>query len=90
MAHTKAVSTTKLGRDSESKRLGVKLSGGQGAKIGNIIVRQRGSKFIAGVGTKIGSDDTIYAVKNGKVRFTTKKKNLYDGGRRAVKVVSIV
>ena len=90
MAHTKAKSTTKLGRDSESKRLGVKLSSGQVAIPGNIIIRQRGSKFWPGAGVRIGSDDTIYAVKPGHVKFTTKKKINYDGNRRVIKVVNVV
>ena len=90
MAHTKAGSTTKLGRDSESKRLGVKLYAGQAAIPGNIIVRQRGSKFMAGVGVRIGKDDTLYAVKEGKVKFATLRKKNYDGNTRTVKVVAIV
>lgn len=90
MAHTKAKSTTKLGRDSESKRLGVKLSGGQSAIPGNIIIRQRGSKFMAGSGVRMGKDDTIYAVQSGKIKFATKKKQNYDGSRRLVKIVSVV
>lgn len=90
MAHTKAKSTTKLGRDSESKRLGVKLFGGQVVIPGNIIIRQRGSKVIAGLGTRMGKDDTIYAVTNGKVKFSTRKKTNYDGNRRLVKVVSVL
>ncbi|MEK7616020.1 MAG: 50S ribosomal protein L27 [Patescibacteria group bacterium] len=90
MAHTKAGSTTKLGRDSESKRLGVKLYAGQVAIPGNIIIRQRGSKFVAGTGVRIGKDDTLYAVKSGKVNFTTRKKKNYDGNTRTVKVVAVV
>ena len=90
MAHTKAKSTTKLGRDSESKRLGVKLSDGQVAISGNIIIRQRGSKYLAGAGVRMGSDDTIYAVKPGRVKFSTHKKTNYDGNHRVVKVVSVV
>jgi large subunit ribosomal protein L27 len=90
MAHTKAKGTTKLGRDSESKRLGVKLSDGQPAIIGNIIIRQRGSKYLVGEGAKIGSDDTIYATKNGKVKFTTTKKTKYDGNRIFVMVVNVI
>ena len=90
LAHTKAKSTTKLGRDSESKRLGVKLSDGQAAISGNIIIRQRGSKFMAGEGVKMGKDDTIYAIKRGKVKFTTRKKMNYDGNRRIAKVVNVV
>lgn len=90
MAHTKAKSTTKLGRDSESKRLGVKLSGGQLAAPGNIIIRQRGSKYMAGLGVRMGKDDTIYAIKSGKVKFITRKKRDYDGSRHLIKVVSVV
>lgn len=90
MAHTKAKGTTKLGRDSESKRLGVKLSDGQPAITGNIIIRQRGSKYLVGEGAKIGSDDTIYAARNGKVNFTTTKKKNFDGSRRIVKVVNVI
>ena len=90
MAHTKAKSTTKLGRDSESKRLGVKLSDGQVAIPGNIIIRQRGSKYLAGAGVKMGKDDTIYAVISGKVKFTTRKKKNYDGNHRIVKIINVV
>jgi len=90
MAHTKAKSTTKLGRESESKRLGVKLYDGQVAVPGNIIIRQRGSKFLPGAGVRIGKDDTIYAVRGGKVKFTTRRKLNYDGGRRVAKIVNVV
>ena len=90
MAHTKAKSTTKLGRDSESKRLGVKLSDGQTAISGNIIIRQRGSKYMPGIGVRIGSDDTIYAVQQGRVKFSTRKKQNYDGSRKLIKIVNVV
>ena len=90
MAHTKAKSTTKLGRDSESKRLGVKLSDGQTAISGNIIIRQRGSKYMAGLGVKMGKDDTIYAIESGKVKFSARKKKNFDGSRRLVKTVNVV
>ena len=89
MAHTKAGSTTKLGRDSESKRLGVKLSAGQSAISGNIIIRQRGSRYTAGFGTRMGKDDTVYAVTSGKVKFSSFRKRNYDGNTRMVKVVSV-
>ncbi len=90
MAHTKAGGTSKLGRDSQSKRLGVKLSAGQIAIPGNIIIRQRGSKFIAGEGVRMGKDDTLYANKAGKVSFGSRRKKNYDGNTRTIKVVSIV
>ncbi|MBI2062383.1 MAG: 50S ribosomal protein L27 [Candidatus Yanofskybacteria bacterium] len=90
MAHTKAIGSTQLGRDSQPKYLGVKLYAGETAKPGAIIIRQRGTKFIPGEGVRIGSDDTIYAVTNGKVKFTTKKKTKYDGSKRLVKIVNVV
>ena len=79
MAHTKASGSTRLGRDSQSQRLGVKLFAGQVAKTGNIIVRQRGGKFLPGKNTRRGVDDTIYAVANGSVSFQTKKRTRFDG-----------
>ncbi|MEK7506766.1 MAG: 50S ribosomal protein L27 [Patescibacteria group bacterium] len=90
MAHAKSGGTTKLGRDSESKRLGVKLSSGQLAIPGNIIIRQRGSKYLAGQGVKMGKDDTIFAITNGIVKFTTRKKKNFNGSRRLVKTVHVV
>ncbi len=90
MAHTKAIGTTRLGRDSQPKYLGVKLYDGQIAKPGDIIIRQRGSKFLAGKGVRLGSDYTIYSITNGKVKFTTKKKTKFDGHKRLVKIVNVV
>ena len=90
MAHTKAIGTTRLGRDSQPKYLGVKLYDGQVARPGSIIIRQRGSKFIAGKGVRLGKDYTIYAVVEGKVKFTTRKKKLYNGHKRVVKIVNVV
>lgn len=79
MAHTKAKGTSKLGRDSQSKRLGVKVFGGQKINSGQIILRQRGSKFFSGVGTAMGSDDTIYAKKAGIVKFSSSKIRRFFG-----------
>jgi len=90
LAHTKSSGTTKLGRDSESKRLGVKLSDGQNAVTGNIIIRQRGSKYLTGKGVKMGSDDTIYSITEGTVKFTTHKKKNFNGSRRVVKTVHVM
>ena len=90
MAHTKAIGSTQLGRDSQPKYLGVKLHDGETAKTGNIIIRQRGTKYFPGKGVRKGSDDTIYAVINGKVKFTTTKKVRYDGTRRLVKIVHVI
>ncbi len=73
MAHIKAGGVTKGNRDSIAKRLGVKRYGGQTVKAGDILVRQRGTKFRPGVGTKIGKDDTIYAVVSGMVAFFKQK-----------------
>ncbi len=75
MAHKKGVGSSKNGRESESKRLGVKIWGGQFATAGNIIVRQRGTKHNPGVNVGIGKDHTLYALVTGKVVFTKKKDN---------------
>ena len=75
MAHKKAASSTDNGRDSISKRLGVKLFGGQVAKAGNIIVRQRGTKFHAGLNTYLGKDYTLHAKVDGIVTFQKRKFN---------------
>jgi len=72
MAHKKAGGSTRNGRDSESKRLGVKLFGGQAAKAGNILVRQRGTKFHAGTNVRIGRDHTLFATADGAVKFEVK------------------
>ncbi len=90
MAHTKAIGSTQLGRDSQPKYLGVKLHDGEPAKPGSIIIRQRGTKFVPGKGVRIGSDDTLYAVATGTVKFTTRKKLRYDGTHRLVKIVNVV
>ena len=74
MAHKKGVGSTKNGRDSESKRLGVKKSDGQTVISGNIIVRQRGTKIHPGINVRRGSDDTLFAVADGKVKFEYFKK----------------
>ena len=75
MAHKKAGGSTSNGRDSHSKRLGVKRFGGEEVLAGNIIVRQRGTKFHAGVNTGLGKDHTIFAKASGKVRFQVKGPN---------------
>jgi large subunit ribosomal protein L27 len=72
MAHKKAGGSTNNGRDSESKRLGVKRYGGEQVIAGNIIVRQRGTRFHAGVNVGIGRDHTIFAKADGQVQFTVK------------------
>ena len=72
MAHKKAGGSTRNGRDSESKRLGVKIFGGQAVRAGNIIVRQRGTHFHAGSNVGIGRDHTLFALSDGAVRFDRK------------------
>ncbi len=72
MAHKKAGGSTKNGRDSESKRLGVKIFGGQQVLAGSIIVRQRGTRFHAGLNVGIGRDHTLFAKRDGQVRFDKK------------------
>lgn len=75
MAHKKGVGSSKNGRESASKRLGVKLYGGQMAKAGNIIIRQRGTQHHPGVGVGLGKDHTIYALVDGVVKFERKRNN---------------
>ena len=77
MAHKKGAGSTKNGRDSNSKRLGVKIYGNQIVKAGGIIVRQRGLTFKPGSGVKVGNDYTIFAVKDGTVEFNADKKAKY-------------
>lgn len=90
MAHTKAGGSTRLGRDSQGQRLGVKLYAGERAKIGNIIVRQRGSKIRAGLNVKQGHDDTLYAMINGVVKFTNKTIKTFTGSRKTVKFANVL
>jgi large subunit ribosomal protein L27 len=75
MAHKKGVGSSRNGRDSESKRLGVKKFGGQLVKSGNILVRQRGTKFHPGTNVKKGSDDSLYAIIDGVVSFERKNRD---------------
>lgn len=75
MAHKKGVGSSKNGRDSESKRLGVKKFGGEVVKAGNIIVRQRGTKIHPGNGVGIGKDDTIFATIDGIVKFEPHRRD---------------
>lgn len=89
MAHKKAGGSTRLGRDSVSKRLGVKLYQNQLAKAGAIVVRQRGTKFHAGPNVAKGKDDTLFATKAGQVNFYRRKKKKYDSNLRWTQFVSI-
>ena len=83
MAHKKAAGSTRNGRDSEAKRLGVKRFGGESVLAGNIIVRQRGTRFHAGDNMGIGKDHTLFALADGKVQFDVK-------GPKSRKFVSII
>ena len=83
MAHKKAAGSSRNGRDSESKRLGVKCFGGQSVSAGSILVRQRGTRFHAGTNVGIGHDHTLFATANGEVKYETK-------GPKNRKYVSIV
>lgn len=89
MAHKKAGGSTQLGRESESKRLGVKIFSGQNANAGQIIIRQRGTRYHAGNNVRIGGDDTLYAAVSGIVHFTRKKLRSFTGKLRDVTVVGI-
>lgn len=89
MAHTKSYGSTKLGRDSISKRLGVKRQNREMVKAGEILIRQRGTKYLAGLNVGRGKDDTLYALKSGVVKFVSKKKVCFDGNSRKVKVVQV-
>ncbi len=89
MSKTKSAGSTRLGRDSRPQYLGIKLFGGEKVKPGNIILRQRGSKFLAGKNVRKGKDDTLYAIKQGVVKFVTKKFKKFDGNRRIAKVVNV-
>jgi large subunit ribosomal protein L27 len=75
MAHKKGAGSSRNGRDSQSKRLGVKLFGGQSAKAGNIIVRQRGTKHNPGLNVGLGKDHTLFALADGEVEFKKRKDN---------------
>jgi large subunit ribosomal protein L27 len=90
MAHKKAAGSTKNGRDSIAKRLGVKIFGGQVVRAGNIIVRQRGTKFFPGENTSLGKDHTIFALADGVVSFTEKQVTKYDGQVHKDKFVNVV
>ncbi len=90
MSHKKAGGSSKNGRDSNAKRLGVKLYGGQAATAGNIIVRQKGNKVHAGENVGTGKDFTLFALKTGVVKFTEKRQKKYDGRIYRDRLVHIV
>ncbi|MBI5421201.1 MAG: 50S ribosomal protein L27 [Parcubacteria group bacterium] len=90
MAHTKAGGSTKLGRDSRSKRLGVKKFDGQPVKAGTILIRQRGTKWHPGKNVRRGGDDTLYAITTGSVKFSSRQKISFDGSRKKITVINVV
>lgn len=89
MAHTKSGGSTKLGRDSAAKYLGVKVSAGESVSAGNVIVRQRGTKYLAGPGVRQGADDTLYAVRAGIVKFVRRTRKRFDGSNRTITIVAV-
>ena len=89
MSKTKQGGSSRLGRDSAAQRLGIKINAGEKAMPGMIIVRQRGTRYLLGKNVRIGSDDTIYAAKEGVVSFSSRSKKLFNGHRRMAKVVSV-
>lgn len=90
MAHTKAKGTSKLGRDSVAKRLGVKKYGGQTVKAGNVIIRQRGTKYHAGENIGTGKDYTLFAMCDGKVKFSTRKLLKFNNHLKSSKIVEVI
>ena len=90
MAHTKSAGSTKYGRDSAPKYLGVKKFDGERVKCGQILIRQRGGKFLAGKGVGHGKDDSLFALHKGVVKFLTKRKTRFDGTLRYAKVVNVL
>lgn len=90
MSHKKAGGSTRLGRDSNAQRLGVKIHDGQAIKRGMIIVRQRGTKFHPGNNVARAKDDSLFALEAGKVKFTSRKRRRFDGNLKMAKFVSVV
>ena len=90
MATKKAGGSTRNGRDSHSKRLGVKKANGETVMTGQIIIRQRGTKYLPGFNVKRAGDDTLLALKNGKVNFKQSKKIRFDSSQRYVTVVNVL
>jgi large subunit ribosomal protein L27 len=89
MAHKKAAGTTKNGRDSNPQYLGVKVNHGQTISTGQIIVRQRGTNVLPGRNVGMGKDDTLFALKDGKVQFSTKRKTGYNNDILRKKIVHV-
>lgn len=89
MSTTKSVGSSKNFRDSNPKYLGVKLFAGEQAKAGQILIRQRGTKFLPGKNVGLGRDHTLFALKQGIVSFATKRKRGFDNSQRIAKIVNV-
>ena len=90
MAHKKAGGSTQNDRDSNPKYLGIKVNDGESVQIGSIIIRQSGTNVIAGKNIGMGKDHTLFALKDGKVKFGTKRKIHFDNTIKTVKTVSVI
>ncbi len=90
MAHVKSAGAAKQGEDSRSQQLGVKLFDGQKAKAGCVLVRQRGAKYYSGKNVRRGKDDTLYASKNGLVKFSSKQHLSFDKKKKRVVVINVI
>jgi large subunit ribosomal protein L27 len=89
MAHTKAKGSTRNGRDSNAQRLGIKKQQGELVRIGEIILRQRGTKYLPGANVRRASDDTLFALTEGMVHFSTVQKTRFNGKRRTATSVQV-
>ncbi|MFO0743625.1 MAG: 50S ribosomal protein L27 [Candidatus Paceibacterota bacterium] len=90
MAHRKAAGTAKNLRDSQPKYLGLKKGSGEAVKAGNILIRQRGTKFLAGKNVGMGKDHTLFALKDGVVNFSQKRQVKFDNTTVMKKVISVL
>lgn len=90
MSHKKAGGSTRLGRDSNAQRLGVKAHDGELINSGSIIIRQRGTRFHPGKNVRKGKDDTLFASATGKVKFSERKKMHFDGNLKNAKFVEVI
>jgi len=90
MAHTKALGSTRWGRESAAKRLGVKRQNGQMVAAGEVLIRQRGTSYIPGQNVRRGGDDTLFAMKKGRVAFYKQTKVGFDGTKRKATFVKVV
>jgi len=90
MAHVKSGGSTKLGRDSNPKRLGIKRFDGQTVSPGNVLIRQRGTKWHSGLNTRQGRDDTIFSLVDGIVKFSKKRKITFTGKMKKISMINVI